>query len=68
VKTYQSNNGVNGASPPSIPNQQTVDDLYNQDITTPGFVRIHICGAEEAYKNWVGVQTGVDMSANYPCN
>lgn len=59
---------MNGASPPSITNQQTVDDLYNQDITMPSFIRLPICGPEEAYKNWARTVTGGARSANYPCD
>jgi hypothetical protein len=68
VNTYQANGNVNGAQPPSITNQGTVDDLYNQDITTPGFIRIPICGPAEAYKNWETVYFGGAESKNYPCN
>ena len=70
VRTYQNNGNQNGAPAASYLNNPTINDLYNQDITTPGYIRIPVCGPNEAYQNWYNVQTGNGNAtyANYPCN
>jgi len=68
LNTYNSNGGSNGGSPPSVNDKKTIDNLYNEDITTPGYIRIPVCSPDEAYKNWVATQYKKPRSAHYPCN
>jgi hypothetical protein len=69
IRTYQANNNQNGGSTPPINDDNTIKDLYSQDITTPGFVRLPVCGPEEAHTNWQRYRNGRgSKSANYPCN
>lgn len=66
VRTWINNGKQNGAPllDPAAP--ETIDDLYNQDITTPGIIRMPVCSAVMAYRAWLNgsPDTGGD---NYPC-
>ncbi|KAH8882896.1 glycoside hydrolase, partial [Thozetella sp. PMI_491] len=51
VRTKQQNGKNTGA--PGRPTDPTlIDGLYNQDITTPGYIFIPVCSPLEAYTNW----------------
>ncbi|ROW15174.1 hypothetical protein VPNG_03014 [Cytospora leucostoma] len=71
VKTYVANGNNNGASSADFTSSSTLDDLYNTDITTPGFIRIPVCSAEIAYTNWdalLNLNSSLSSAANFPCN
>ncbi len=61
VRTYESS-GMNGA-----PAAEIVTSL-DQDTTTPGYVRIPVCGAVEAFKNWKNAASQSTRSSTFPCN
>ncbi|KAK1622668.1 putative necrosis-inducing factor-domain-containing protein [Colletotrichum phormii] len=46
------------------------DDLLDVDVTTPGFIRIFVCGAERAFQIWEGTTKDVarGFAENYPCD
>jgi hypothetical protein len=66
VRTYMQNGNANGGAATDPTNGGSLDDLINQDITTPGFIRIPVCSAEVAWTAWsdTAIQRSVD---NYPC-
>jgi hypothetical protein len=67
VRTYIQDGNQNGGAAADPRAAGTLDDLYHQDITTPGYVRIPVCSAEMAFKAWSRLG-GPDTSApNYPC-
>jgi len=59
------NGNRNGAAAASILDNNTIDALMSQDITTPGYIRLPVCGYNEAVINWARANTSYD---NYPCN
>ncbi|EGX87986.1 Glycoside hydrolase [Cordyceps militaris CM01] len=68
VRTYRKNGNINGAPPADPRDSVTMDDLLNQDITTPGFVRIPVCSPEVAFRAWDGPGGVSALTApNYPC-
>ncbi|CAK7212940.1 hypothetical protein SCUCBS95973_001630 [Sporothrix curviconia] len=65
VRTYVQNGGSNGGSVTNPDDAGSLEDLYDQDITTPGYIRLPVCSGELAYSNW---QTNSDTSSLYwPC-
>ncbi|KAF2008965.1 hypothetical protein BU24DRAFT_497543 [Aaosphaeria arxii CBS 175.79] len=66
VRTYLKNGGVNGGGLPDLTNDETINDLLNVDITTPGYIRIPVCSAADALQSWR--TKGSDTAENYPCN
>lgn len=61
------NGNQNGAAIADPSNGATFTDLDNQDVTTPGFIRLPVCSPAMAYAAWSqmgGPSTEVD---NYPC-
>jgi hypothetical protein len=66
VRTYIQNGKANGGPRTDPTNEGSLDDLINQDITTPGFIGIPVCSADIAFAAWsdIGIDPGV---ANYPC-
>ncbi|GFF43688.1 hypothetical protein IFM58399_07030 [Aspergillus lentulus] len=50
VRTDQQNGNQNGGAAADPSNSGTLEDLYNQDITTPGFIRLPVCSADFAFK------------------
>jgi hypothetical protein len=65
VRTYLSNGDKNGGGSADITSHTTLDDMYNQDITSPGYIRIPVCGPQEAHDNWANSPS---TTSNYPCN
>lgn len=51
-----------------ITNPPTVRDLIDQDITTPGYIRLPVCGPAEAFKNWNDPQYSNTRYPTFPCN
>ncbi|KAK4154152.1 hypothetical protein C8A00DRAFT_14725, partial [Chaetomidium leptoderma] len=68
VRTYEHNGRKNGAGVAKISNRPTVNDLVNIDITTPGYVRIPVCGPAEAYANWLAIDNADRRDPGFPCN
>lgn len=67
VRTYRQNGNTNGGGVADVNNQGTIDDLLdNQDITTPGFIRIPVCSPEQARTSWKLADKG--STPNYPCD
>ncbi len=64
VRSYQSNNNANGGVVANLGAEEILDDLINQDYTTPGFINIPVCTPEMAQ---TAVEAGNTASANYPC-
>ncbi|KAI1305442.1 putative necrosis-inducing factor-domain-containing protein [Xylaria venustula] len=69
VNTYQANGNTNGGGVPDIGNSGSVNELYNGDITTAGFIRIPVCTPQLAFYNWDTYQANSSMTSNpaYPC-
>ncbi|KFY56270.1 hypothetical protein V496_06715 [Pseudogymnoascus sp. VKM F-4515 (FW-2607)] len=65
LATYAKFGGKNGSPAPDMTDKNTVDAMYSGDITTPGYIRLPICGPLEAWANWASDD---EPSANYPCN
>ncbi|KAK0655013.1 hypothetical protein B0T16DRAFT_383990 [Cercophora newfieldiana] len=65
VRTYLANNNQNGASAADPLAPSTLQDLVDQDITTPGFFRFPVCSADKAFAAWV---RGDSTEPNYPCS
>ncbi|CAK7206937.1 hypothetical protein SEUCBS139899_009744 [Sporothrix eucalyptigena] len=66
VRTYLQNSGQNTGGPADPNNRNTINDLLNEDLTTPGIVRIPVCSADVAYKAW---ERGMSVDTpHYPCS
>ncbi|EPE09530.1 glycoside hydrolase family 18 protein [Ophiostoma piceae UAMH 11346] len=65
VRTYRQNGNQNGGDITSLSDDGSLSDLMNLDITTPGYVRIPVCGGYTAYTAWKNNHKDAD---NYPCN
>ena len=70
VRTYIDNGNKNGAPVADPSDTATLDDLYENDITTPGFIRLPVCSADLAWKAWDAGVPDRDSSQwdIYPCN
>jgi hypothetical protein len=68
LQTYKNNGNKNGAAAAKITDSATLTDLINQDITTPGFIRIPVCSADEAFRNWANMKYNRDRYSTFPCN
>lgn len=67
VRTYQANGETNGGRAPDPSDQKTLDDLYNNDITSPGLIRLPVCSAATAYLAWDHGDSPNTDAPNYPC-
>ncbi|KAI0014005.1 putative necrosis-inducing factor-domain-containing protein [Xylariaceae sp. FL0662B] len=70
VRTYIQNGNANGGAPTDLTNRGSLSDLMEQDITTPGFIRIPVCSADVAFEAWKEAWEGGDIDTNvenYPC-
>jgi hypothetical protein len=65
VQTYQQNGNQNGGGLANPLDSGTFDNLYNQDVTTPGYIRIPVCSPEMAYTAWDAPN---GKGPNYPCS
>lgn len=65
VNTYISNGNANGGAIADPANSGTLDQLYDQNITAPGYVTIPVCSPDTAQAAIAAKQSNV---ANYPCN
>ncbi|ERS97228.1 hypothetical protein HMPREF1624_06559 [Sporothrix schenckii ATCC 58251] len=65
VRSYQANGLANDAPVADPSDPTTLTDLYNQDITTPGYIRLPVCTGPVADYAWL---VNRDKSApNWPC-
>ncbi|KAE8404436.1 hypothetical protein BDV37DRAFT_293915 [Aspergillus pseudonomiae] len=67
VRTYLQNGETNGGNAADPTDMETLEELYNDDITTPGLIRLPVCGAETAFRAWDHGDTGDTDAPNYPC-
>ncbi|KAL4745304.1 hypothetical protein BDW72DRAFT_211523 [Aspergillus terricola var. indicus] len=64
VRTYEANGNQNGGAVPDPEDKATLESLFDQDITTPGFIRLPVCDPDMAFKAW---EQGYTTEENYPC-
>lgn len=66
---YANNGNQNGWGLADASDLNTIRDIYDNGIRTPGvIVGIPVCGPEEAFKNWDNFSRGGGYSKNYPCD
>lgn len=68
VNTYVANGNANGGPVANPLDQQTLQDLSNQDITTPGYIRLPVCSAQVAWASWSNPSQSNSSAPGYPCN
>ncbi|KAH8649114.1 glycoside hydrolase superfamily, partial [Xylariales sp. PMI_506] len=71
VNTYPTNGNQNGGGPPDLGDSATLNNLMNQDVTTPGYMRLPVCSAQMAYYNWdsiINLNSSLASAPNFPCN
>jgi hypothetical protein len=68
VNTYIANGNANGGPVANPIDQQTLQDLYNQDITTPGYIRLPVCSPQVAWASWSTPSQSNSSAQYYPCN
>ncbi|CAI7608393.1 unnamed protein product [Penicillium viridicatum] len=52
VNTYVANGNKNGGKIADPGDSTTLDNLYDQDITTAGYIRLPVCSGDTAFWNW----------------
>jgi hypothetical protein len=62
------NGNSNGGAFANPLDQQTLQDLQNQDITTPGYIRLPVCSALVAWTSWSNPSQSNSSASGYPCN
>lgn len=66
---YANNGNENGWGPADPSDINTIRDLSDNGIRSPGVViDIPVCGPKEAWNNWDAVGRGRDYSKDYPCD
>ncbi|KAJ5726918.1 Glycoside hydrolase superfamily [Penicillium malachiteum] len=68
VNTYVANGNANGGSVANPLDVQTLQDLSNQNITTPGYIRLPVCSAQVAWASWSNPSQSNSSAPDYPCN
>ncbi|RAL13110.1 glycoside hydrolase family 18 protein [Aspergillus homomorphus CBS 101889] len=68
VRTYAANGNVNGGPVANPLDPDTLQDLSNQDITTPGYIRLPVCSPQVAWASWSNPSQSNASAPNYPCN
>ncbi|KAH0499605.1 hypothetical protein TgHK011_006785 [Trichoderma gracile] len=68
VNTYVANGNANGGPSANPQDQQTLQDLANHDITTPGFITLPVCSPEVAWASWSNPSRSNSSAPGYPCN
>ena len=66
LRTYQENGNANGGAQTDPTNDGSLDDLMDQDITTPGFIRLPVCSPDVAFAAWADISIDTNTE-NYPC-
>jgi hypothetical protein len=67
VRTWKQNGYKNGGAISDATNKNTVADLINQDITTPGYIRLPVCKPDYAFKAWDNPERADKKDPNWPC-
>jgi hypothetical protein len=67
VRTYKQNGNKNGGGISDITNSGTLEDLTNQDITTPGYMRLPVCPPDYAFKAWDNPKRADKDDPMWPC-
>ncbi|ERS96164.1 hypothetical protein HMPREF1624_07700 [Sporothrix schenckii ATCC 58251] len=52
VNTFKANGNKNGGKTASLGDDTTLNNLYDQDITTAGYIRLPVCSGDTAFWNW----------------
>ncbi|KAL5087858.1 hypothetical protein Trisim1_007509 [Trichoderma cf. simile WF8] len=68
VRTYVANGNTNGAPAANPADSQTLQDLANQDITTPGYITLPVCSPQVAWASWTNPSQSNATAPGYPCN
>ncbi|RAH64784.1 glycoside hydrolase family 18 protein [Aspergillus aculeatinus CBS 121060] len=68
VRTYVANGNANGGPVANPLDQDTLQDLSSQDITTPGYIRLPVCSPQVAWASWSNPSQSNASAPNYPCN
>ncbi|GCB21695.1 killer toxin subunits alpha/beta [Aspergillus awamori] len=68
VRTYVANGNANGGPVANPLDKDTLKDLSNQDITTPGYIRLPVCSPQVAWASWSTPSQSNSSAPNYPCN
>lgn len=65
---FTSNGRKNGWPKADVSKSKTVNEIQDRPVRAPGVMNVPICGAVEAYSNWLDFSKLGRLSANYPCN
>ncbi|KAL7939413.1 glycoside hydrolase family 18 protein [Trichoderma chlorosporum] len=68
VNTYNANGKANGAPSANPSDQQTLQALASQDITTPGYINLPVCSPQTAWASWSNPSQSNSSAPGYPCN
>ncbi|KGO76979.1 hypothetical protein PITC_004000 [Penicillium italicum] len=68
VNTYIANGNANGGPVADPMDALTLKDLSNQNITTPGYIRLPVCTAQVAWASWMNPAQSNSSASGYPCN
>ncbi|KAK1758877.1 hypothetical protein QBC47DRAFT_96587 [Echria macrotheca] len=63
IRTYENNGNKNGAPALDPTDEKVIENIYELGVTTPGYIRLAVCGADEVSKNR-GNNNGY---TTYPC-
>ncbi|KAL2847859.1 putative necrosis-inducing factor-domain-containing protein [Aspergillus pseudoustus] len=66
IRTWAANGGENSDKYPDPTHAETVNNLMDVDVTTPGFMQIPICSPGRAYESWDKSKPG--SRTFYPCH
>jgi hypothetical protein len=66
VRTYIRNDKKNGGNVASVDDKGVKEDLFNGDITTPGYISLPVCSPGRAFQSWDSSDGG--SSDNYSCD
>ncbi|KAF2160117.1 glycoside hydrolase family 18 protein [Zasmidium cellare ATCC 36951] len=67
INSFVANGNQNGAPVADPSNSQTLSDLMNADITTPGYVRLPVCSGATAMTAYTTPNRVDKSDPNYPC-
>ena len=67
VNTYNANGKQNNGAPADPTSQTTFDDLFGQDVTTPGYIRIPVCSPAIAFAAWSQAGGSTPGIPGWPC-
>ena len=68
VNTYAASGNTNTGHIANPLDRQTIQDLANQDITTPGYIRLPVCSGQVAWASWSNPSQSNTSAPGYPCN